>query len=39
MVVEAAFERMDVKKPIFEKLDQVMKPALPVLEHVRAGHG
>ncbi len=26
VVVEAAFERMDVKKPIFEKLDQVMKP-------------
>ena len=26
VVVEAAFERMDVKKLIFEKLDQVMKP-------------
>jgi 3-hydroxyacyl-CoA dehydrogenase len=26
VVVEAAFERMDVKKQIFEKLDQVMKP-------------
>jgi 3-hydroxyacyl-CoA dehydrogenase len=26
VVVEAAFERMDVKKPIFEKLDEVMKP-------------
>jgi 3-hydroxyacyl-CoA dehydrogenase len=26
LVVEAAFERMDVKKLIFEKLDQVMKP-------------
>ena len=26
MVVEAVFERMDVKKPIFEKLDEVMKP-------------
>ncbi len=27
VVVEAAFERMDVKKLIFEKLDQVMKPS------------
>ena len=26
VVVEAVFERMDVKKPIFEKLDQTMKP-------------
>jgi len=26
VVIEAAFERMDVKKPIFEKLDQVLKP-------------
>ena len=26
VVVEAVFERMDVKKPIFEKLDAVMKP-------------
>ena len=26
VVVEAVFERMDVKKPIFEKLDEVMKP-------------
>ena len=26
VVVEAAFERMDVKKPIFEKLDAVMQP-------------
>jgi 3-hydroxyacyl-CoA dehydrogenase len=26
VVVEAVFERMDVKKPIFEKLDQVMQP-------------
>ena len=25
VVVEAVFERMDVKKPIFEKLDQVMR--------------
>ena len=25
VVVEAVFERMDVKKPIFEKLDEVMK--------------
>ncbi len=26
VVVEAVFERMDVKKPVFEKLDAVMKP-------------
>jgi 3-hydroxyacyl-CoA dehydrogenase len=26
VVVEAVFERMDVKKPIFAKLDEVMKP-------------
>ena len=26
VVIEAAFERMDVKKPIFAKLDAVMKP-------------
>ena len=26
VVVEAVFERMDVKKPIFEKLDAVMRP-------------
>jgi 3-hydroxyacyl-CoA dehydrogenase len=26
VVVEAVFERMDVKKPIFQKLDTVMKP-------------
>ncbi|MEA2738777.1 MAG: 3-hydroxyacyl-CoA dehydrogenase, partial [Acetobacteraceae bacterium] len=26
VVVEAVFERMDVKKPIFEKLDAVMQP-------------
>ena len=26
VVIEAAFERMDVKKPIFEKLDQTLKP-------------
>jgi 3-hydroxyacyl-CoA dehydrogenase len=26
VVVEAVFERMDVKKPIFEKLDEVMRP-------------
>jgi 3-hydroxyacyl-CoA dehydrogenase len=26
VVIEAVFERMDVKKPVFEKLDQVLKP-------------
>jgi 3-hydroxyacyl-CoA dehydrogenase len=26
VVVEAVFERMDVKKPVFAKLDEVMKP-------------
>ncbi len=26
VVIEAVFERMDVKKPIFEKLDEVMRP-------------
>jgi len=26
VVVEAVFERMDVKKPVFEKLDQTLKP-------------
>ncbi len=26
LVVEAVFERMDVKKPVFAKLDEVMKP-------------
>lgn len=26
VVVEAVFERMDVKKPVFEKLDQAMRP-------------
>jgi 3-hydroxyacyl-CoA dehydrogenase len=26
VVIEAVFERMDVKKPIFEKLDQILKP-------------
>jgi 3-hydroxyacyl-CoA dehydrogenase len=26
VVIEAVFERMDVKKPVFEKLDQVMRP-------------
>ena len=26
VVVEAVFERMDVKKPVFERLDAVMKP-------------
>ncbi|HEY1413254.1 MAG TPA: 3-hydroxyacyl-CoA dehydrogenase NAD-binding domain-containing protein, partial [Rhodopila sp.] len=26
VVIEAAFERMDVKKPIFQKLDETMKP-------------
>ena len=26
VVIEAVFERMDVKKPVFEKLDEVMNP-------------
>jgi 3-hydroxyacyl-CoA dehydrogenase len=26
VVIEAVFERMDVKKPIFEKLDELLKP-------------
>ena len=26
VVVEAVFERMDVKKPIFQKLDEIMRP-------------
>ncbi|MFL5254670.1 MAG: 3-hydroxyacyl-CoA dehydrogenase NAD-binding domain-containing protein [Rhodopila sp.] len=26
VVIEAVFERMDVKKPVFEKLDQILKP-------------
>nr|WP_294551504.1 3-hydroxyacyl-CoA dehydrogenase NAD-binding domain-containing protein [uncultured Rhodopila sp.] len=26
VVIEAVFERMDVKKPIFEKLDDILKP-------------
>jgi 3-hydroxyacyl-CoA dehydrogenase len=33
IVIEAAFEEMDVKKPIFAKLDEVMKPGALILSN------
>ncbi len=36
IVVEAVFEEMDVKKPIFAKLDEVMKPGALLLSNTSA---
>jgi 3-hydroxyacyl-CoA dehydrogenase len=36
VVIEAAFEEMDVKKPIFAKLDQVMKPGALMFSNTSA---
>ena len=36
VVVEAVFEQMDVKKPIFAKLDEVMKPGALLLSNTSA---
>ncbi len=36
VVIEAVFEQMDVKKPIFAKLDQVMKPGALLLSNTSA---
>jgi 3-hydroxyacyl-CoA dehydrogenase len=36
VVIEAVFERMDVKKPIFAKLDEVMKPGALLLSNTSA---
>jgi 3-hydroxyacyl-CoA dehydrogenase len=36
IVIEAVFEEMDVKKPIFAKLDEVMKPGALLLSNTSA---
>ena len=36
VVIEAVFEEMDVKKPIFAKLDEVMKPGALLLSNTSA---
>jgi 3-hydroxyacyl-CoA dehydrogenase len=36
VVIEAVFERIDVKKPVFEKLDAVMKPGAMLLTNSSA---
>ena len=36
VVIEAVFEQMDVKKPIFAKLDEVMKPGALLLSNTSA---
>ena len=36
VVVEAVFEEMDVKKPIFAKLDEVMKPGALIFSNTSA---
>jgi 3-hydroxyacyl-CoA dehydrogenase len=36
VVVEAVFEEMDVKKPVFTKLDEVMKPGALLLSNTSA---
>ena len=36
MVIEAVFEEMDVKKPIFAKLDEVMKPGALLFSNTSA---
>ena len=36
IVIEAVFEEMDVKKPIFAKLDEVMKPGALMFSNTSA---
>jgi 3-hydroxyacyl-CoA dehydrogenase len=36
IVIEAVFEEMEVKKPVFAKLDQVMKPGALILSNTSA---
>ena len=36
VVIEAVFEEMDVKKPIFAKLDEVMKPGALLFSNTSA---
>jgi 3-hydroxyacyl-CoA dehydrogenase len=36
VVIEAVFEQMDVKKPIFAKLDEIMKPGALLLSNTSA---
>ena len=36
LVIEAVFEEMDVKKPVFAKLDEVMKPGALLFSNTSA---